>query len=194
MPRVHQPGMAEPKRSRRLLRRSDMSSFGVEAEVVCACSQRRPQNLVAPLTTTGQRQVPLSGSNSDNSFHVLGYTPRRRRQFGRGFQILRATTCATTPRIGVFGARRLGSTACRSRHRGGHRQRRVARWPPDPLSHHPRRQLADRGTSRSSARLWAIRNSRARSGGSSCSSSRATKAGEGILHHILGLDHVRDFI
>jgi hypothetical protein len=154
-----------------------MSSFGVEAEVVCPCSQRRPQNLVAPLTTTGQRQVPLSGSNSDDSFHVLGYTRRRRRQFGRGFEILRATTCATTPRIGVLGARRLGSNggACR-------------------LPSSPSRATCRSRHSRSNARLWAIRNSRARSWRVLLQLVQGDEGREGILHHILGLDHVRDFI
>ena len=43
---------------------------------------------------------------------------------------------------------------------------------------------------RSSARLWAIRNSQARSGGSSSSSSSGDEGpGEGVLHHILAVDH-----
>ena len=171
MPRVHQPKM----RSRRLPRRSDMSSLGVEA-VVCPCSQRRPQNLVAPLTTTGQRQVPLSGSNSDDSFHVLGYT-RRRPAIRPWFRDPARNHLRHHPRIGVLGpvasaptaapaacrAARAGA-ACRSRH------------------------------SRSNARLWAIRNSRARSWRVLLQLVQGDEGREGILHHILGLDHVRDFI
>src|SRR5580704_17215334 len=151
--------MAEPTRSRRLLRRSDMSKFGVEAEVVCACSQRRPQDLVAPLMTTGQRQVPLSGSNSDDSFHVLGYTRRRRRQFGRSFEILRATTCATT-RGSAYSAPspRL------------QRQRLPRAEQPEPG------QLADHGTAGPTRGSGPSGTAGRGVGGSPCTSSRATKA------------------
>ena len=44
--------------------------------------------------------------------------------------------------------------------------------------------------SRSSARLWAIRNSQARSGGALLQLVQGDEgAGEGVLHHILAVDH-----
>jgi hypothetical protein len=120
--RVHQPGMAEPKRSRQVLRRSDMSKFGVEAEVVCACSQRRPQDLVAPLMTTGQLRCRCRDRTATIAFMSSAVLRDVAGNVGRGFQLLRATTCATTARIGVFGARRLGSNgkpaACRAARAG----------------------------------------------------------------------------
>jgi len=187
--RVHQPGMAEPKRSRQLLRRSDMSKFGVEAEVVCGCSQRRPQDLVAPLTTTGQRRCRCRDRTATIVFMSSAILRDVAGNVGRGFQLLRNHLrhhCAD---------RRVRRPSPRLR-----RRRLPLADQPEPA------RLADHGTvaaigsselhdgrqtlwaitraanpriarprSRSSARLWAIRNSHARSGRSSCSSSRAPR-------------------
>jgi hypothetical protein len=168
--------MAEPTRSRRLLRRSDMSKFGVEAEVVCACSQRRPQDLVATLTTTGQRQVPLSGSNSDDTFMcsvILGDVAGNSAVVSRSC----AQPPAPPPADRRTRPRRLGSngSACRvpsSPSRGSlpitaqQVQRAVVGVPKQPGAE------------------WRVL----------LHLVQGDEGREGILHHILGLDHVRDFI
>jgi hypothetical protein len=163
----------------------------------------RPQDLVAPLTTTGLRQVLLSGSNSDNGFHVLDHNPRRRRQCRRRFQILRATTCATTPRFGIFGARRLGSngSACRLPSSASRRSLPITAprvMPPlaaiGSSELQRRRQPADRAAAQQVPR--AVVGDPEQSGAEWPVIPQLIQGapGEAILHHILRLDHVRDFI